>query len=215
MPAICGRRHFWSTEMSKEYPKMLYKGDLVNFEYATAHSVEHEDELKESGWIEHHELSLLEESPDIKSAADEKEEVDLSAFIPVEQFDAVAKKLIETEEQLNAKSIELEQAQRLNKTLEAQHAEKVANLEGEITSLKDELTALPAATGVPQEVYDAVYQEREQLIKENATLKYSAMGANDLKAILDQKGIKYGSRDEKDTLVKLVLDSEYGNGDSE
>lgn len=166
MPAICGRRHFWSTEMSKEYPKMLYKGDLVNFEYATAHSVEHEDEMKESGWIEHHELSLPDHSPDIKTAADEKEEVDLSAFVPVEQFDAVAKKLAETEAQLA--------------TAKGEHIHQINELQ-----------------------------------KENATLKYSAMGANDLKAILDQKGIKYGSRDEKDALVKLVLDSEYGNCDSE
>lgn len=166
MPAICGRRHFRSTEMSKEYPKMLYKGDLVNFEYATAHSVEHEDEMKESGWIEHHELSLPDDSPDIKNAADEKEEVDLSAYVPVEQFDAVAKKLAETEDQL-------------------------ATAKGEY-----------------------IHQINE-LLKENANLKYSAMGANDLKAILDQKGIKFGSRDEKDALVKLVLDSEYGNGDSE
>lgn len=145
---------------------MLYKGDLVNFEYATAHSVEHEDEMKESGWIEHHELSLPDDSPDIKTAADEKDEVDLSAFVPVEQFDAVAKKLAETEDQL-------------------------ATAKGEYIHRINELQ------------------------KENATLKYSAMGANDLKAILEQKGIKYGSRDEKDALVKLVLDSEYGNGDSE
>ena len=166
MPAICGRRHFWGTEMSKEYPKMLYKGDLVSFEYQTAHSAEHELELKDVGWIEHHELSLPDHSPDIKTAADEKEEVDLSAFVPVEQFDAVAKKLAETEDQL-------------------------ATAKGKY-----------------------IHQINE-LQKENATLKYSAMGANDLKAILDQKGIKYGSRDEKDALVKLVLDSEYGNGDSE
>lgn len=166
MPAICGRRHFWSTEMSKEYPKMLYKGDLVSFEYQTAYSAEHELELKDVGWIEHHELSLPDHSPDIKNSADEKEEVDLSSFVPVEQFDAVAKKLAETEDQLA--------------TAKGEYIHKI-----------------------------------NQLQKENANLKYSAMGANDLKAILDQKGIKYGSRDEKDALVKLVLDSEYGNGDSE
>jgi hypothetical protein len=152
--------------MSKEYPKMLYKGDLVNFEYATAHSAEHELELKDVGWIEHHELSLPDDSPDIKNAADEKEEVDLSAYVPVEQFDAVSKKLAETEDQLA--------------TSKGEHIHKI-----------------------------------NQLQKENANLKYSAMGANDLKEILDQKGIKYGSRDEKEALVKLVLDSEYGNGDSE
>ncbi|AZC09444.1 hypothetical protein DKE47_006335 [Acinetobacter nosocomialis] len=146
--------------MSKEYPKMLYKGDLVSFEYATAHSADHEVELKESGWIKHHELSLPDDSPDIKNAADVTEEIDSSAFVPVEQFNAVAKKLAETEDQL-------------------------ATAKGEY-----------------------IHQINE-LQKENATLKYSAMGANDLKAILDQKGIKYGSRDGKDVLVNYVLESLY------
>jgi len=54
-----------------------------------------------------------------------------------------------------------------------------------------------------------------ELKKENATLKYSAMDANELKAVLDEKGIKYGSRDGKDSLVKLVLDSEYGTTNNE
>ncbi|AVF43580.1 MULTISPECIES: hypothetical protein [Acinetobacter calcoaceticus/baumannii complex] len=152
--------------MSKEYPKMLYKGDLVSFEYVTAHSLEHEDELKGAGWIEHHELEQPDDSPDIMYSSGKSEGIDLTALVPVEQFDAVAQKLAEAEEQL-------------------------ATAKGEYISKINELQ------------------------KENANLKYSAMGANELKAILDQKAIKYGSRDEKEALVKLVLDSEYGNGDSE
>lgn len=211
MPAKCGRRHFWSIEMSKEYPKMLYKGDLVNFEYATAHSLDHEDELKGSGWIEHHELEHPDDSPDIKNSSEKSEGIDLSAYVPVEQFDSVEKKLTETEEQLNAKGVELDKVKEQITTTEAKHAEKVANLESEINSLKEELTSLPAMTGIPQEVYDAIYQEREQLLKKNAQLKYSAMGANELMTILDEKGIKYGSRDPKETLVKLALDSQFPN----
>ncbi|WP_436463113.1 hypothetical protein [Acinetobacter seifertii] len=192
-----------------EYPKMLYKGDLVNFEYATAETVEHEEELKNNGWVEHHELEQLDDSPEIKESVEEPKEVDLDAFVPVEQFDSLAEKLTETEEQLNAKGIELNKVKEQITTTEAQHAEKVANLESEINSLKEELTSLPAMTGVPQEVYDAVYQEREQLLKENTQLKYSAMGANELMAILDEKGIKYGSRDPKESLVNLALDSQF------
>lgn len=50
MPAICGRRHFWSSEMSN-YPKMLYKGDKIKYEYQTAASEESEKELLDSGWV--------------------------------------------------------------------------------------------------------------------------------------------------------------------
>lgn len=35
------------------------------------------------------------------------------------------------------------------------------------------------------------------------------MSAAELRTVLDGKGIKYGSRDEKEALVKLVLESLY------
>ncbi|MDC4683435.1 hypothetical protein NQ809_06570 [Acinetobacter baumannii] len=191
-----------------DYPKMLYKGDLNKFEFNTAVSEEHEEELKADGWVEHHEL---EEPVNIEGANDSKDglqEIDLDAYVSVEQFDALAEKLTEAENKLGEKTIELERAQEQLTTSTEQHATVVSNLEGEINRLKEELKAAPAEAGVPQEVYDAVYQEREQLLKENAQYKYSAMGANDLRAILDEKGIKYGSRDEKPALVKLVLENQ-------
>ncbi|MDC4768666.1 hypothetical protein OHV90_17350 [Acinetobacter baumannii] len=191
-----------------DYPKMLYKGDLVNFDFCVASSEDREEELKSEGWIEHHELEEPEEGPEDIKTTEEPEEIDLSAYVPVEQFDVIAEKLTQTEEQLGEKTIELEKAQGQITSLEGQHAEVILNLEGEVNRLKEELAAAPAASGVPQEVYDAVYQEREQLKQENAQLKYSAMGANELRAILDEKGVKYGSRDEKPALVKLVLDNQ-------
>lgn len=47
------------------------------------------------------------------------------------------------------------------------------------------------------------------LKKENDTYKYSAMDAGELKAILDEKGVKYSSRDGKDVLVNHVLEILY------
>ncbi|ENJ4686595.1 hypothetical protein [Acinetobacter baumannii] len=194
--------------MSDEYPKMLYKGDLIKFEFTTAVSEEHEEELKADGWVEHHELEEPVNIDDANDPGDGIQEIDLDAYVSVEQFDALAEKLTEAESKLDEKTIELEKAQEQLTTSAEQHATVVSNLEGEINRLKEELKAAPAEAGVPQEVYDAVYQEREQLLKENAQYKYSAMGANDLRAILDEKGIKYGSRDEKPALVKLVLENQ-------
>ncbi|MGC0292368.1 hypothetical protein ACPIMS_14795 [Acinetobacter baumannii] len=145
---------------------MLYKGDLVNFDFCVASSEDHEEGLKSEGWIEHHELQEPDEGPEDVKASEEPEEIDLSAYVPVEQFDAVAQKLLETEEQLD--------------TAKGEYIVRI-----------------------------------NELKKENAILKYSAMDANELKAVLDEKGIKYGSRDGKDTLVKLVLDSEYGAPNNE
>lgn len=194
--------------MSNEYPKMLYKGTLIKFEFTTAVSKEHEEELKADGWVEHRELEEPVSIGETDDSAEDVKEIDLDAYVPVEQFDVLAEKLTEAENMLSEKTVELEKAQEQLATSTEQHATVVSNLEGEINRLKEELKAAPAEAGVPQEVYDAVYQEREQLLKENAQYKYSAMGANDLRAILDEKGIKYGSRDEKPALVKLVLENQ-------
>lgn len=150
MPASCGRRHFWRTEMSNEYPKMLYKGDLINFEYTTANSDEHEEELKADGWVEHRDLE----------AAKPEVEVIAKASGSRGELAEAKKKIIELEEQLA--------------TAKGEHISQI-----------------------------------NELLKENATLKYSAMDASELKAILDEKGIKYGSRDGKDVLVQLVLESQF------
>lgn len=135
--------------MSNEYPKMLYKGDLVNFEYTTANSEEHEEELKAEGWVEHRDLE----------AAKPEVEVITQASASSGELAEAKKKIIKLEEQLA--------------TANGEHISQI-----------------------------------NELLKENATLRYSAMGANDLRAILDEKGIKYGSRDEKPALVKLVLENQ-------
>ncbi|MFV5471675.1 hypothetical protein VXQ12_15060 [Acinetobacter baumannii] len=142
--------------MSNEYPKMLYKGDLVNFEYTIAVSEEHDEELKADGWVEHRDLE----------AAKPEVEVIAQASGSSGELAEAKKKIIELEEQL-------------------------ATAKGEYIS---QINALK---------------------KENDTYKYSAMDAGELKAILDEKGVKYGSRDGKDVLVKLVLDSEYNTQDEE
>lgn len=37
--------------MTQEYPKLLYKGDKVKYEYQTASNEESEKELLDSGWV--------------------------------------------------------------------------------------------------------------------------------------------------------------------
>ncbi|HBM1135845.1 TPA: hypothetical protein LUC71_002588 [Acinetobacter baumannii] len=136
--------------MSNDYPKMLYKGDLVNFEYTTADSEEHEEELKADGWVEHRYLE----------AAKSEVEVIAQASGSSGELAEAKKKIIELEEQLA--------------TAKGEHISQI-----------------------------------NELLKENAILKYSAMDAGELKVILDEKGIKYGSRDGKDVLVQHVLESEF------
>lgn len=67
------------------YPKMLYKGDKVNFDYALAETGEHEEQLKEQGWIEHSELGEpIQETNTIKDASRSDKEL-----VSLEEYEAI------------------------------------------------------------------------------------------------------------------------------
>ncbi len=51
--------------------------------------------------------------------------------------------------------------------------------------------------------------ENNKLRRQVRQLELGNLDASELRNILDEKQIKYGSRDGKDELVKLVFDSEY------
>lgn len=67
------------------YPKMLYKGDKLKYEYQTASNEDSEKELLDSGWVGFGELP--EREPGV--AGSSVSEIDSSAFVPLEQFDAL------------------------------------------------------------------------------------------------------------------------------
>lgn len=162
MPASCGRRHFWSNEMSTNYPRALYKGDQKNNEYVIADGEDHEAKLREQGFVHFFDLPEYEPEP-------EESEIEIIG------------KVSGTNEELEKVQKELLEALKANQELEDQ-----------LATAKDEYIS-----------------RMNTLQKENDTYKYSAMDANELKAVLDEKGIKYGSRDGKDVLVGLVLESLY------
>lgn len=66
------------------YPKMLYKGNKTDYEHQTASNEESEKELLDSGWVGFGELP--EREPVIGGSVSG---IDSSAFVPVEQFDAL------------------------------------------------------------------------------------------------------------------------------
>jgi len=78
------------------YPKMLYKGDKAKYEHQTASSEESEKELLDSGWVGFGELP--EREPGV--AGSSVSEIDSSAFVPVEQFDALGEENTKLREEL-------------------------------------------------------------------------------------------------------------------
>lgn len=67
------------------YPKMLYKGDQKNFEDSTVHDDIEEQVLRDNGWVDYIDLPERE----IGVAGGSVSEINPSAFVPVEHFDAL------------------------------------------------------------------------------------------------------------------------------
>ena len=79
-----------------QYPKMLYKGDQESYQTVIADDEDHESELVEQGWREYGELPEYEprSSGSVGSGA-----ISDRTLIPVEQFDALALKVAELEQE--------------------------------------------------------------------------------------------------------------------
>ncbi|KXO82659.1 hypothetical protein AYL20_01295 [Acinetobacter venetianus] len=141
--------------MSDEFPKALYKGDLKNYNFATAYDANAEEQLRSEGYVHFAEL------PEPKAIV-------------------VGKVSGPSEEPNNIK-------QELLDALQDNEKLKEENLD-----LKQKYIA-----------------ENNALRKQVRLLELGNLDAGELRKILDEKQIKYGSRDGKDELVKLVFDSEY------
>lgn len=137
---------------------MLYKGDKVNFDYAVAETGEHEEQLKEQGWIEHSELGEpIQETDTIKDAsASDKGSVSL------EEYEAI----------LNERNEALTKITELEKIIKKGSAENI------------------------------------ELHRQLRTKELEGQSADELKAILNERGVTFGARDSKPELVQLVLKSE-------
>ena len=74
------------------YPKMLYKGDQENYQTVIADDEDHEAELIADGWANYGELSETISKPNPEGIIE-------NSLIPTEQFDALASKVVELEQE--------------------------------------------------------------------------------------------------------------------
>ncbi|MFV5654283.1 hypothetical protein VXR13_16070 [Acinetobacter baumannii] len=140
------------------YPKMLYKGDLIKFEFTTAVSEEHEEELKSVGWIEHSELS----EPIQKTEVTQTTPAIDKDYVPLEEYEVI----------LNERNDALTKITELEKVIEKGSAENI------------------------------------ELHRQLRTKELEGQSADELKVILNERGVTFGARDSKPELVQLVLKSE-------
>ena len=78
------------------YPKMLYKGNQKNFEDSTVHDDIEEQVLRDNGWVDYIDLPERE----IGVAGGSVSEINPSAFVPVEHFDALGEENTKLKEEL-------------------------------------------------------------------------------------------------------------------
>lgn len=164
---------------------MLYKGTKKDYKPQIAHDAEHESVLKEQGWTDYGELP--ESEPEMKYASgvgstggaelSKTQETDLSAFVPVEQFDALAEKLAQSESEVA----------RLIGVI-AKGMEENEQLRSRIYEFET-----PVSVGATSEP-----------VQTEQTVDYSSMTNDQLRALLDEKGIKYLARDSKPELIELL-----------
>lgn len=137
---------------------MLYKGDLIKFEFTTAVSEEHEEELKAVGWIEHSELS----EPIQKTEVTQTTPAIDKDYVPLEEYEVI----------LNERNDALTKITELEKVIEKGSAENI------------------------------------ELHRQLRTKELEGQSADELKVILNERGVTFGARDSKPELVQLVLKSE-------
>ena len=78
-----------------QYPKMLYKGDQENYQTVIAYKEDHEAEQTADGQSKYGDLPEQSENQHIGEAYS----VDSATLVPVEQFDALALKVAELEQE--------------------------------------------------------------------------------------------------------------------
>lgn len=170
----------------QEYPKMLYIGTVKSHQHQVAHGIEHEDELRELGFVDFADLENEQEKLASGSVDSSSSEDFKNAFVPVEQFDDVVADLEQKKQELIIVREERDQFKAENDDLKGQlHQAQEANkqLQQALDSLKTETATSDNAEG---------------------TVDYSSMTSDQLRSILDEKGIKYLARDNKETLLALL-----------
>ena len=186
---------------------MLYKGNQENYQTAIADDENHEAELVADNWVEYSDLPEQSENQHISEA----HSIDSAALVPVEQFDALASKVAELEEE-NAQLKEvIEKGSAENKGLQDQVGELqdlVQKAFVESVDFQDQIAALNASIQNP---------EGTTSNPEPKVISLNDLTLAQLREMAKSKGVEFKVRDSKDTLIELLMDyqdKELANADS-
>ncbi len=171
-----------------DYPVMLYLGGLNS--HAIAHDDDEYDKLTEQGYVTHAEAVKIEPKVDKQETSDEQDQL-AEAYEHIELLENAID--VKDGEILDLKG----QVDAANK----RYAEK-----------EQELADFKSSTDDTQEVADlkaklAIYEESKD-VNGDGVVSYDEMEKDELKSLLDKRGVKYVSRDNLDDLIQKAKDSE-------
>lgn len=197
------------------YPKMLYKGNQEKYQTVIADDGDHEAELVADGWANYdelpeHELNIAD-GVSTGAGAASGGAFDSSSLVPVEQFDALASKVVELEEE-NAQLKEvIEKGSAENKGLQDQVSELqdlVQKAFVESVDFQEQIAALNASIQNPE---GTTSNPEPKLISLND------LTLTQLQEMAKSKGVEFKVRDSKGTLIELLMayqDKELLNANS-
>ncbi|MFW1943471.1 hypothetical protein ACG93R_08165 [Acinetobacter guillouiae] len=160
----------------REFPKMLYLGSAQSHKHQVAQNEDHEAELRELGFVDFADLESEQAQLSNDTVGSASSDDFKNAFVPIEQFDAVSEELVQKELQLNVAQTERDDFKaQLSKALEEN-----------------------------QQLKQVIESFKTETVNAADAIDYSSMTSEQLRSILDDKGIKYLARDNKDTLLALL-----------
>ncbi len=175
---------------------MLYKGDQENYQTIIADDEDHEAELIADDWIQYGDLPEQSENQHIGEAYS----IDSAALVPVEQFNALALKVAELEEE-NAQLKEvIEKGSTENKGLQDQVGELqdlVQKAFAESVDFQDQIAVLKSSIQNPESITSN---------SEPKVISLNDLTLAQLQEMAESKGIAFKVRDSKGTLIELLMD---------
>lgn len=180
----------------KDYPKMLYQGNLQVYKTAIAENEDHESELKNQDWIEY---------GDLKEPKTESEGVRIGVGASaLDGLDDIKQELTDVTQERDELRAENE---RLNDIIAKGTAENIALRESQSGSdsahdkFRNDVAAMKARIDELQGTDSAKVGDPKDAV---SPVDNSKLTMDQLRKKLDEKKIEYKARDDKDTLVGLL-----------
>lgn len=177
----------------KDYPKMLYQGNLQVFKTAIAENEDHESELKEQNWIEYG--GLKEPKTESEGVA---HGVGASALEGLKDIKQELTDVTQERDELRTENERLKDVITKGSAENADLRESQSRSDSAHDKFYNDVAAMKARIDELQGTESTKVGDLKDAVD------YSKLTVAQLREKLDEKKIEYKARDDKDTLIGLL-----------